>query len=471
MNFRSNNAQISNVDGDANKNLVDFGPSEICKLNSLPPPYGSSPMTTPGSVSNFNIVTLNVSGLRFQTFSDTLDRYPKTLLGNPRKRQIHYNNQTGEYFFDRHRSSFQAILYFYQSCGRLKRPESVPVEIFVRELKFYEMGADVIEKFWQSEGYRKPKDVELPKNIYMKTIWQLMEHPDSSFFARVMAFFSVFVIILSTLSFCLETIPCLKYWSRRHLLIASTTNSSAFNNETSTSCTGESDEFDGSKMDWRNVFFVVEFCCICWFSIEFILRFISCPSKVRFCKSFLNIIDVVAIVPFFINLYLSSNQGGGKTMPFAVLRIFRLVRVFRIFKLSRHSRGLQILGKTFKASVQELCLLIFFLILGLVLFSSAIYFAENDVEGTQFDSIPAAFWFTIVTMTTVGYGDMTPKGPWGKLVGSFCAIVGVLVLALPVPVIVANFKHYYRQEKHLSHMQDSEREDADDEADDDSGSS
>jgi len=109
--------------------------------------------------------------------------------------------------------------------------------------------------------------------------------------------------------------------------------------------------------------------------------------------------------------------------------------------------GLQILGLTIRASLRELGLLIFFLLICVVVFSSAVYFAEFGTESSHFHSIPDAFWWAVVTMTTVGYGDMRPIGPWGKLVGSLCAIAGVLTIALPVPVIVSNFNYFYHRER------------------------
>lgn len=189
----------------------------------------------------------------------------------------------------------------------------------------------------------------------------------------------------------------------------------------------------------------------------------------------MNSIDLCAIVPYFITLatvltedkeqvaaqailQFSSPSIGKqeeKGGSLAMLRVIRLVRVFRIFKLSRHSKGLQILGLTLKSSMRELGLLIFFLLIGIILFSSAVYYAESGTERSNFKSIPDAFWWALVTMTTVGYGDMVPLSFWGKMVGSLCAIAGVLTLALPVPVIVSNFSYFYNREMVLGDLDSS----------------
>lgn len=186
----------------------------------------------------------------------------------------------------------------------------------------------------------------------------------------------------------------------------------------------------------------------------------------------MNTIDLCAIVPYFITLATvlteDKEQVAAQAMvqfalgkqeekggSLAMLRVIRLVRVFRIFKLSRHSKGLQILGLTLKSSMRELGLLIFFLLIGIILFSSAVYYAESGTERSNFKSIPDAFWWALVTMTTVGYGDMVPLSFWGKMVGSLCAIAGVLTLALPVPVIVSNFSYFYNREMVLGDLDSS----------------
>ena len=100
---------------------------------------------------------------------------------------------------------------------------------------------------------------------------------------------------------------------------------------------------------------------------------------------------------------------------------------------------------TFKASAHELFMLIYFLVLGIVIYASLVYYAERTQVNPKnsFDSIPIGLWWAIVTMTTVGYGDLTPKTYLGMLVGSMCAVTGVLTIALPVPVIVSNFALFY----------------------------
>ncbi|XP_035252789.1 potassium voltage-gated channel subfamily A member 7-like [Anguilla anguilla] len=386
-------------------------------------------------------LAINVSGMRYETQLRTLAQFPDSLLGDPRRRLRYFDPLRNELFLDRNRVCFDAILYFYQSGGRLRRPANVPLDVFMDELRFYELGDDVLARFRDDEGFPKEEPRLLPGNKLQRRLWMLFEHPESSSGARIIAIVSVMVIVVSILIFCLETLPEFRHEKERE--------STAHHHHPHTSANANSSTpAHPPHNPFVDPFFLVETMCICWFSFELIMRFSCSPSKTLFFKDVMNVIDFFAIIPYFITLgtELAKSKGTSPAMSLAIVRVIRLVRVFRIFKLSRHSKGLQILGQTLRASLRELALLIFFLFIGVILFSSAVYFAEVDHKETAFTSIPEAFWWAVVSMTTVGYGDMYPVTVGGKLVGTMCAIAGVLTISLPVPVIVSNFSYFYHRE-------------------------
>ncbi|KAK7916449.1 hypothetical protein WMY93_012210 [Mugilogobius chulae] len=298
-------------------------------------------------------VIINISGLMFETQLSTLNKFPETLLGDPMKRISYFDPMRNEYFFDRNRPSFDGILYYYQSGGRLRRPANVPLDVFANEILFYELGHEAIEQFREDEGFIKEPEVLLPTNELKRQFWLLFEYPESSSAARSVALVSVFVIVISIFIFCLETLPEFRDDAD------TVTGVTHFVNGTQDSSATQPKDLMTFLTD---PFFIVETICIIWFCFEVGVRFVVCPSK----------------------------------------------RV--------------------------------------ILFSSAIYFAEVDEPQTQFVSIPDGFWWAVVTMTTVGYGDMCPITMGGKMVGTLCAIAGVLTIALPVPVIVSNFNYFYHRE-------------------------
>jgi potassium voltage-gated channel Shaw-related subfamily C protein 1 len=197
---------------------------------------------------------------------------------------------------------------------------------------------------------------------------------------------------------------------------------------------------DKKRTEPHEAFFYIECVCNTWFVVELVIRAVVSPSKLAFAREPVNVIDLVATLSFYLDVLLTYLKREND-----ILEFFSIIRIMRLFKLTRHSPGLKILIHTFKASAHELSLLVFFLILGIVIFASLIYYAERIQFNphNDFTSIPVGLWWAIVTMTTVGYGDMTPRTYVGMFVGSLCALTGVLTIALPVPVIVSNFALFY----------------------------
>ena len=177
------------------------------------------------------------------------------------------------------------------------------------------------------------------------------------------------------------------------------------------------------------------FCA--WFTLELALRFIFCPSRIKLLKEAMTMVDIVSLLPYYINLI------PGLKHKLRLLRAIRLVRVFRIFRFFTFTSGLQIIVQSLKASLRELLLLLIILIIPVILFASFLHEFEQDNGKGTFESIPASFWWAIITMTTVGYGDLVPTTAAGKVIGSICAICGVLIVALPVSVIGNNFSTFY----------------------------
>lgn len=152
-------------------------------------------------------LAINVSGMRYETQLRTLAQFPDSLLGDPRRRLRYFDPLRNELFLDRSRVCFDAVLYFYQSGGRLRRPANVPLDMFLEELRFYELGEEIIDRYKGDEGFPKEEERILPANDLQRRLWMLFEYPESSGGARIIAIVSVMVIVISILIFCLETLP------------------------------------------------------------------------------------------------------------------------------------------------------------------------------------------------------------------------------------------------------------------------
>ncbi|XP_016922213.1 potassium voltage-gated channel protein Shaw-like isoform X1 [Apis cerana] len=385
-------------------------------------------------------VILNVGGVRHETYKSTLRKIPATRLSRLTEALVNYDPVLNEYFYDRHPGVFAQVLNYYRT-GKLHYPTDVCGPLFEEELDFWGLDSNQVEPCCWST-YSRHRDTQATLAILDKLdvegerlseeqiarlfgfdeengkgarltrwqrsrarVWALFDEPYSSFAAKCVACVSILFICLSVLCFCLK--------SHR-----------------------KQSRDDDDDLRSYPLLFYVEHACNAWFTLEITLRCLVSPSLKRFAMSPLNAIDLAATLSFYTEFLTKSSL---------YLEILSIARVLRLFKLTRHSPGLRILIHTFKASAKELALLVFFLVLGIVLFASLIFYAERLQENphNDFDSIPQGLWWALVTMTTVGYGDMTPKTFPGMFIGGLCAIAGVLAIALPVPVIVSNFSMFY----------------------------
>lgn len=132
---------------------------------------------------------------------------------------------------------------------------------------------------------------------------------------------------------------------------------------------------------------MIEISCFTWFVIEILARFIVCPNKIKFLKTPLNIIDIASIIPYFAWLIFSKYNN----IPDSLKQMLSTLRIMLLFKMTRHSSSLKSFGLTLQKSFKELCILLFYLALSVIFFSSILYYCEKDTN-PDFDSIPATFW-------------------------------------------------------------------------------
>uniref|UniRef100_A0A1I7ZH12 BTB domain-containing protein n=1 Tax=Steinernema glaseri TaxID=37863 RepID=A0A1I7ZH12_9BILA len=416
-------------------------------------------------------VILNVGGIRHETYAHILKKIPATRLSRLTTNLANYDPVLNEYFFDRHPGVFAMILNYYRT-GKLHYPTNVCGPLFEEELEFWGLDANQVEPCcWMTYTQHRdtqetlaviesldldaepPTQEEIAKKFgweddyYQGTLsrwqrlkprlWALFDEPWSSQYARIISCCSVFFVIANIVSFVLKTHPSFR--------IPSLTVSYGvrFDQRTGQFGFGKSIAAFKQYTTPYPAFFYVDLICNAYFTLEFLARFCFAPSLRRFLKSPITIIDVIATGSFYLD-WITNDVLSDSASP-DTIDFLSIVCVLRLFKLTQHFSGLKILIQTFKASAQELLLLVFFVILAIVIFAALVYYAERVEPNpeNQFTSIPAGLWWAIITMCTIGFGDMVPKTYLGMLVGSLCALMGVLTIALPVPVIVANFSNLY----------------------------
>eukprot|EP01060_Flectonema_neradi_P025289 TRINITY_DN34106_c0_g1_i1.p1 TRINITY_DN34106_c0_g1~~TRINITY_DN34106_c0_g1_i1.p1 ORF type:complete len:665 (+),score=82.01 TRINITY_DN34106_c0_g1_i1:60-2054(+) len=248
----------------------------------------------------------------------------------------------------------------------------------------------------------------------------LFDDPTSSKAALLLSSWFMLLIVGSTLAFMLETLPSLS---------------------------ADPEYGDPEK---KQFWFILETFFVVFFTLEYVIRWITAENLLKFPFELFNVVDLLAIIPYYVELALSSNVN------LRFIRVVRLARVFRVLKMGKKYDGAEILMRVLKDSVPALIPPFFFLFLGMVFFSSLMYICEqgtydkvdkrfyvHDTRGHRveslFVSIPDGMWWSLVTMLTVGYGDYTPHTALGKTVNSAAIVFGIMFSAMPIAIIGSAF--------------------------------
>ncbi len=196
-----------------------------------------------------------------------------------------------------------------------------------------------------------------------------------------------------------------------------------------------------------------EYISVGIFTVEYLLRLWTAKYEEKYANkigskallfffSTLGLIDLIAILPFYLPLVF--------TIDLAVLRMLRLFRLLRIFKLGRYSKSMQIVKSVLNDTKSELTVTLFIAFILMVISSTLMYYLEHDAQPDKFASILHSFWWSVATLTTVGYGDVYPVTSLGKFISGLIALIGIGIIALPTGIISSSFITKIQKEDKVS---------------------
>lgn len=190
---------------------------------------------------------------------------------------------------------------------------------------------------------------------------------------------------------------------------------------------------------YEKMLLILEWCFTVIFTLEFAARLYCSPHPLRYAKSFYGVIDLLAILPAYLSIIFSGTQY------FLVIRLMRLLRVFRILKLLRYSGEANVLIRSLWAARLKIQIFLFTVLVFATVFGSFMFVVEGPEHG--FTSIPEGIYWAIVTITTVGYGDISPATPLGKMLASLVMIIGYSIIAVPTGIITAELANEIRLDR------------------------
>ncbi|RZK73922.1 MAG: ion transporter, partial [Pedobacter sp.] len=192
---------------------------------------------------------------------------------------------------------------------------------------------------------------------------------------------------------------------------------------------------------YGNLFYHVEWVFTGLFTIEYILRLISIKKPVKYVFSLLGMIDLIALIPSILSFFFVGAQS------LLVFRALRLLRIFRIFKLGHFLTEINFLTTALKGSVRKISIFLLTVLMLTIILGSIMYLVEERENG--FSNIPESIYWAIVTITTVGYGDISPVTPIGKLLASVVMLIGYSIIAVPTGILTHDLAMLAREKKEL----------------------
>jgi hypothetical protein len=308
-----------------------------------------------------------------------LNKYPKTLLGS-NELDYYYDDKTKEYFFDRDPKMFRHILNFYRT-GKLHYPKSECLALYEQELALFGIQTDKISdcciELHEENKFQNDERIQIELKINNKpkkklsltsreALWNAFEDPKSSILSMVLYYVIGFFIILSVLANIIETV---------HL---------------------DNKIIIGEK--YKDIFYVLDTACVLIFTIEYMLHLYSAPNRISFLKSIMSLIDLFSILPYYVMLAMPNNDDWSSD----IFAAFKVLRIIRILKISRHNQGIKLIGLALKASYNIFSYMFVGLSVLIVLFATLMYYLEKDIKNSIFTSVPASFWYALVTLNTIG---------------------------------------------------------------------
>jgi voltage-gated potassium channel len=190
-------------------------------------------------------------------------------------------------------------------------------------------------------------------------------------------------------------------------------------------------------VSWGHALYLWEWFFTIIFTMEYLLRLISVRRPILYATSFFGIVDLLAILPTYFSVFLPGSQY------LLVIRILRVLRIFRVFKLVQYVSEAKLLVQALRASRRKITVFIFTVLTLVIIFGSLMYLIEDAAHG--FTSIPRSIYWAIVTLTTVGYGDISPKTGIGQALSAVIMIIGYAIIAVPTGIVTVELSQAFRK--------------------------